>query len=193
MPRDHKEGKRCVMGDLIERQAAIELADTLKDDVTDDERIADAVIAHNEGILEYQTALSLLPSAQQNCTDCPEYDHETHSCPKYCNVIQKTLEESQPEIDEILNYLDTELHPLVSPERWDVYATLYDMISLLHKQPERETGTWIIDSGYPQHCWCSNCNHRFDLFDPKSIHFCPNCGKEMKTCVWKSQDERRQE
>ena len=52
------------MQDLISRQAAIELADSLKDDLPDDERIADAVMAHNEGILEYQTALSLLPSAQ---------------------------------------------------------------------------------------------------------------------------------
>lgn len=60
-------------------------------------------------------------------------------------------------------------------------------------QLEHETATWIIDSAYPQHCWCSNCNHRFDLFDPKSIHFCPNCGREMKTCVWKSLDEREEE
>ena len=52
------------MNDLISRQAAIALADTLKDDVPDDERIADAVMARNEGILEYQTKLSLLPSAQ---------------------------------------------------------------------------------------------------------------------------------
>ena len=58
---------------------------------------------------------------------------------------------------------------------------------------KRKTATWIIDSGYPQHCWCSNCNHRFDLFDPKSIHFCPNCGREMKTCIWKSLDEREKE
>ena len=67
------------------------------------------------------------------------------------------------------------------------------LIALPSAQPERETGIWIIDSGYPQHCWCSNCNHRFDLFDPKSIHFCPNCGREMKTCVWKTLDERRHE
>ena len=60
-------------------------------------------------------------------------------------------------------------------------------------QSKQETATWIIDSGYPQHCWCSNCNHRFDLFDPKSIHFCPNCGREMKTCVWKSLDEKEKE
>ena len=57
-------------------------------------------------------------------------------------------------------------------------------------QPERGTGAWIINDEYPQHCWCSECNHFFSLFDPKSIHFCPNCGSEMKTCVWKSQYEK---
>ena len=58
---------------LISRQAAIALADSLKDDLPDDERIADIVMAHNEGILEYQTKLSLLPSAQPEiirCKDC---------------------------------------------------------------------------------------------------------------------------
>ena len=55
--------------DLISRQAAIALADSLKDDLPDDERIADTVMAHNEGILEYQTKLSLLPSAQPELSD----------------------------------------------------------------------------------------------------------------------------
>lgn len=76
------------------------------------------------------------------------------------------------------------------PEVLSEYLKEYFMPST---QSERETATWIIDSGYPQHCWCSNCNHRFDLFDPKLIHFCPNCGREMKTCVWKSLDEREKE
>ena len=65
------------MTDLISRQAAIALADTLKDDAPDDERIADAVMAHNEGILEYQTKLSLLPPAQSEiirCKDCKYQD-----------------------------------------------------------------------------------------------------------------------
>ena len=66
-----------VMTDLISRQAAIELANSLKDDLPDDERIADTVMAHNEGILEYQTKLSLLPSAQPEiirCKDCRWWD-----------------------------------------------------------------------------------------------------------------------
>ena len=52
-------------GDLISRQSAISLADDLKQDLPDDERIADMVMAHNDGILEYQTQLSLLPSVKQ--------------------------------------------------------------------------------------------------------------------------------
>lgn len=48
--------------DAISRQAAIGLADELKDDLPDDDRLSDMVMSHNEGILEYQTKLSLLPS-----------------------------------------------------------------------------------------------------------------------------------
>lgn len=51
-------------GDLISRHSAIFLADDLKQDLPDDERIADMVMAHNEGILEYQTQLSPLPSVK---------------------------------------------------------------------------------------------------------------------------------
>lgn len=57
-----KTGETCT--DAISRQAAIAIADKLKDDLPDDDQIAGAVMAHNEGIAEYQTALSLLPSVQ---------------------------------------------------------------------------------------------------------------------------------
>lgn len=52
------------MNDLISKQVAIRLADILIDDLPDDEQMADCVMAHNDGILEYQTALSQLPSVQ---------------------------------------------------------------------------------------------------------------------------------
>jgi len=48
--------------DAVSRQSAIFLASDLKQDLPDDERIADMVMAHNEGVSEYQTQLSLLPS-----------------------------------------------------------------------------------------------------------------------------------
>lgn len=55
--------------DCISRQAAIDLADELKDDLPDDDRLSDMVMSHNEGILEYQTKLSLLPSVTPKFTD----------------------------------------------------------------------------------------------------------------------------
>ena len=47
---------------------------------------------------------------------------------------------AQPsEIQDILNYMDTVLHPIVSPDHWDVYSNLYDMVlELCHKVP----GSW---------------------------------------------------
>lgn len=47
--------------DAISRQSAIFLANDLKQDLPDDAHLADMVMAHNEGVLEYQTQLSLLP------------------------------------------------------------------------------------------------------------------------------------
>ena len=89
------------MNDLISRQEAIALADGLKDELPDDERAAYCVMAHNEGILEYQTALSLLPSAQPDlnewCYDCKEYDKEQYCCHRWTKVIRETVEEIKRE------------------------------------------------------------------------------------------------
>lgn len=52
--------KSCT--DAISRQSAIFLASDLKQDLPDDEHLTDMVMAHNEGVSEYQTQLSLLPS-----------------------------------------------------------------------------------------------------------------------------------
>ena len=43
----------------------------------------------------------------------------------------KAQPETSTEIQEILNYLDTTLHPIVSPDNWYVYAELHDMVSML--------------------------------------------------------------
>jgi len=70
-------------GDAISRQSAISLASDLKQDLPDDERIADMVMAHNEGILEYQTQLSLLPSVTPQPIECEE--RKSGNCPFYAN------------------------------------------------------------------------------------------------------------
>lgn len=48
-------------------------------------------------------ALMKLPSAQPEmnmdelCTDCKEYDHKRHCCPRWNRVIRQTLKDAQPE------------------------------------------------------------------------------------------------
>lgn len=50
--------------------------------------------------------------------------------------------EPTQEIQDILDYLDTVLHPIVSPEHWDVYSRLHDMVSSLPSaQPKYEPVT----------------------------------------------------
>ena len=67
------------MDDLVSRQAVI---DWLKNE-------------WNGMVTSLFDGIKALPSAQQDCADCPEYDHKTHSCPKYCEVIRRTLEEAK--------------------------------------------------------------------------------------------------
>lgn len=50
-----------------------------------------------------------------------------------------TAEPKRIPVTEILNYLDVELHPIVSPEHWRVYSELYDMISSLPSADRLQT------------------------------------------------------
>jgi hypothetical protein len=59
-----------------------------------------------------------------------------------------SVEPEQPsEIQDILDYLDTALHPIISPEHWNVYSELHDMISTL-------------PSAEPEIVTCKECKHR---------------------------------
>ena len=104
--------------DVISRQSAIFLASDLKQDLPDDERIADMVMAHNEGILEYQTQLSLLPSVNpqektghwiddefgSKCSCCGIHTHlDKFDRPmkfKYCSMCGAKMIESLEERDK---------------------------------------------------------------------------------------------
>jgi hypothetical protein len=83
--------------DCISRQAVIDTVRTIILGFFSDE---DGVMTDTEKILlsvskAVCNGVRALPSAQQDCTDCPEYDTGTHSCPKFCDVIRQTVEEAQ--------------------------------------------------------------------------------------------------
>lgn len=98
--------------DAISRHDAIHLADELKDDLPDDEQMADMVTAHNEGVSEYQTKLSLLPPVtpkqkmghwihfawSDDCSECGwstgKYESPTNYCPN-CGAKMAESEEKQ--------------------------------------------------------------------------------------------------
>ena len=98
-----------IMGDLISRQAAIDALCALYEyqRSIDPTERADLV---RQGVFLAEQIIEKLPSAQS---------------------------EQSSEIQDIINYMDTVLHPIVSPDHWDVYSNLYDMVlELCHKMPD---------------------------------------------------------
>lgn len=102
------------------------------------------------------------------------------------NSLPSAQPEQPSEIQDILNYLDTVLHPIISPEHWNVYSELHDMISTLSSaQPERKTGKWVRHYSrpnvYADMCWhCSNCGYKTPDNWANKWKFCPNCGARMQ-------------
>lgn len=115
--------------DTISRQLAIK---AIKRVIWDKQTAKDAI-----------DAVCNIPSTQseqaiKDCRNCKYGRYNDHwdtyfcYCPNDCNDWDKWEPSTQPsEIQDILNYLDTVLHPIISPEHWNVYSELYDMISTL--------------------------------------------------------------
>ena len=73
--------------DLIDRQEAIDEINKLE---------------YPSSLVDVKRIIVELPSAQPDldewCTDCSEYDHERHCCPRFNRVIREALKEAQPEV-----------------------------------------------------------------------------------------------
>ena len=98
--------------------------------------------------------------------------------------------ETTTEIQKILDYLDNELHPLVSPDNWNVYSELYDMVSELENlppspTPSRPHGHWIKTTISEKAVMyeCPLCNRvvvdRINNDPSKTYPFC-HCGADMR-------------
>ena len=99
------------------------------------------------------------------------------------NAIEHIDTEQSTEVQDILQFLDEHLHPIVSPEHWSVYSELYDMVSML-PSAETKKGQWIFTRYY---VWeCSECGKNptkgMGYVQRKSelFRYCPNCGAEME-------------
>lgn len=49
-------------------------------------------------------------------------------------------------------------------------------------EPKRNKGEWMMHSDYPDRFICSECGAQFDVWhwESKQMHFCPNCGADMR-------------
>ena len=83
------------MKDTIYRQAAI---DAVKCGALSAAMVYGRTDEGSTALSETVKAIKALPSAQpyssdEWCTDCKEYDHEKHCCPRYNRVIRTALQD----------------------------------------------------------------------------------------------------
>ena len=89
--------------------------------------------------------------------------------------------EQPTEVQDILQYLDEYLHPIVSPEHWSVYSELYDMISMLPSaQPEQKKGKWKCDENGDWHCSVCKAIVERDEQINHYWQYCYHCGAKME-------------
>lgn len=84
------------VGDLISRQAAI---DALKQQAETMSEWSNRYAEQKKGVLTAVNIVEDLPSAHRPvdewCTDCKEYDHDKHCCPRFNRVIRTAVGEQK--------------------------------------------------------------------------------------------------
>ena len=154
---EYKEQQPC--GDAISRHDAIFLASELRHDLPDDDdRLAATVMAHNEGILEYQTKLSLLPSINQE----PKWDR-----------LYSWLNDMRLGIapDETVTDIDERNARIAQT---DILDEIMEYLASVTPQPK--TGHWIFTDHM---VYCSECAEGFDRLYLNRCHYCPECGARL--------------
>lgn len=90
--------------------------------------------------------------------------------------LQSVQSKQLTEVQDILQFLDEHLHPIVSPEHWNIYSELHDMISCLssvqseqqwipcsEKLPDEKRETYWVCTDTEYQCQCRWTNNRFGI------------------------------
>ena len=82
-------------------------------------------------------------------------------------AIDAPDEEQSLGIQDILEYMDTVLHPIISPDHWSVYSELHDMISMLPSAQQEETipVAWLEE----QAKWFESMDNAFAKIEANNI------------------------
>lgn len=106
----------------------------------------------------------------------------------------KSQPEQSSEIQDILEYLDTVLHPIVSPDHWNVYSELHDMISMLPSaQPEwnNHTVACLLAELFDDTCACNY--NGIDEWLPKKCEVLDACPNPVGVACWEQYLKHRAE
>jgi len=93
-------------------------------------------------------------------------------------------------LDDMRLLADIKIHPIVSPENWNVYSDLCDLIDVVREdaitllKEQEAVEPRRVDGKQNHFIKCGNCN--YDLMT--GFQFCPHCGRAVK---WS--DNRRME
>jgi len=98
----------------------------------------------------------------------------------------------QEQVDDILQYLDDILHPIVSPEHWSVYSDLHDMVSKLQSaQPEpltdKEQRIFLAAIGREEKV-CKQEDDAFrdygEPYEDSLVRICHEITRKVKDALW---------
>ena len=117
--------------------------------------------------------------------ECGKWTGLSKTIEKEIKALPPSQPEQSSEIRDILDYLDTVLHPIISPEHWNVYSELHDMISgLPSAQPKsyKEKLKEIADALSEKFAYMNTCLNERDIIlgylgvkRPSEIHCNTDC------------------
>lgn len=140
---------------------------------------------------EEEAINAILREYNKDDSDYPtDYQRGLHAAKKIIEQLPSAQSEPSTEIQEILNYLDTTLHPIVSPDNWDVYAELYDMVSRLPSaQPEpltdKEQRIFLAAMGREEKvCEEVDRNYVNEPYEDRLMRVCKEIRRKVKGALW---------
>ena len=137
--------------------------------------------------------------SRTDAIDAVAYAEDGKDAQRILEGLVSAIPEQSAQIQDILQFLDERLHPIISPEHWSVYSELHDMISgLSYAQPKsyKEKLKEIADALSEKFAYMNTClNERdtilnyLDVKRPSEIHCntdCTNIKCESHYCYKKT-------
>lgn len=165
------------MDELISRESALEALRKCQTYLFE-ERDPDKKIELRSAEWAIEDLPSAHPELDKWCTDCKEYDHERHCCPRYNRVIRETLAEireapsAEPEADKVARDIAT----IIENEK--------DMRIILADERLEPKKPYTYYSNPPYKTLLARCTNCKRPLRPGRTYrnpdlYCPRCGQAI--------------